>query len=635
MKVNIILSNENENSITDANIINFLFKKIKHNLDVKIVNINSFKCDNASINLFIGIVNPLLYPFAKTNMLLIDNNLFPKSYMFSLKNIDYVFTKTSDIASYLSNFIQKDQIIDIGWRSTDLKVTSAESDFSKYLLFCHDANDQAVYRKIITTWNQRLSDDGFSGKLHVVNFGLTKMNISEITASNIIIENTISQEAFERLFNTCGVHICLPEHFSFSHYLNQSMLCRSVVIIPDQMGYKDFTANADGSFGDYGFFVTGRESKHKTLFGTKFSFNEDSFLAKVNEVSKVKRNTLENLGQQARSDALRNHARNNGLFKDHMTSIIKKTLSKPKTEMLKNVLDDNLPTVSIVTLTHNRKKFFRMAILNYNQIEYPKQKLEWIIYDTSNSENCVEDMLPGENDRSKYNIKYFKSDAVETIGESRNFAMRQCQNDIIVFFDDDDYYPAESVKKRVTPLIHDSSINLVACSAIGTFAINKYKSFVDYPSITGTPSKRFRIATLALRRAIIGKNDNFWCDNTSINEFHSIFSSNLRSIQEINWEGVIVSLVHSQNTTHRVIPKSEINERGEEVNECHFGFGNKLFKFITELDISDEELQNREKIKLEKQKELMAQQLASTPPDQAEGNNGATEEISEVDGETN
>ena len=43
MKVNIILSNENENSITDANIINFLFKKIKHNLDVKIVNLNSFK----------------------------------------------------------------------------------------------------------------------------------------------------------------------------------------------------------------------------------------------------------------------------------------------------------------------------------------------------------------------------------------------------------------------------------------------------------------------------------------------------------------------------------------------------------------------------------------------------------------
>ena len=114
------------------------------------------------------------------------------------------------------------------------------------------------------------------------------------------------------------------------------------------------------------------------------------------------------------------------------------------------------------------------------------------------------------------------------------------------------------------------------------------------------------------------ENDNFWCDNSSINEFHSIFSSNLRSIYEINWEGVIVSLVHSQNTTHRVIPKSQINERGEEVNECHFGFGNKLFKFITELDISDEELENREKIKLEKQKELMAQQLASTPPDQAE-----------------
>ena len=228
------------------------------------------------------------------------------------------------------------------------------------------------------------------------------------------------------------------------------------------MGYKDFTANADGSFGDYGFFVTGRESKHKTLFGTKFTFNEDSFLAKVTEVSKVKRETLENLGQQARSDALRNHARNDGLFKEHMTSIIKKTLAKPKTEVLSTVIDDDLPTVSVVTLTHNRKKFFRMAILNFNQIDYPKHKLEWIVYDTSNTDNCVEDMLPGENDRSKYNIKYFKSDTVETIGESRNFAMRQCKNDIVFFlvshFMD---FPTISLPKEIEENITKTNIRKI------------------------------------------------------------------------------------------------------------------------------------------------------------------------------
>ena len=142
---------------------------------------------------------------------------------------------------------------------------------------------------------------------------------------------------------------------------------------------------------------------------------------------------------------------------------------------------------------------------------------------------------------------------------------------------------------------------MTVCSGMGTFEINKYISFIDYPELAVT-NKRYRIGTLAIRRNFIGKNENFWCDKSSINEFHTIFSSNLRFIQEISWDGVIVSLLHTKNTTHRVAPKQQINERGEEVNECHFGFGNKLFKFIIELDKSDEELQERRKLRKKKRK---------------------------------
>ena len=279
--------------------MNFLFKKIKHNIEPKIVNLKSTKCENASMNIFIGTVNPLLYNFAKTNIFLIDETMFPKSYMYTLKNIDYVFTKTASMANYLTHFLQKDQIVDIGWRSTDLRNSTTELDFSKYLLFCHDSRDQMVYKKIIQTCNNKLQTEDFSGTLHVVNFGLVRMNAAEITSSNIILENNISQEGFERLFNSCCTHICLTEHGKFSHYLNQSMLCRSVVIILDQIISTDLMKNADGSYGDYAFCVAGRESKHKSLFGNKFCFNEDSFVSKVIEVSKVKQDTLENLGQNA------------------------------------------------------------------------------------------------------------------------------------------------------------------------------------------------------------------------------------------------------------------------------------------------------------------------------------------------
>ena len=40
MKVNIIFSQKNESSLTDANILVFLFRKIKHNIEPKFVDFN-------------------------------------------------------------------------------------------------------------------------------------------------------------------------------------------------------------------------------------------------------------------------------------------------------------------------------------------------------------------------------------------------------------------------------------------------------------------------------------------------------------------------------------------------------------------------------------------------------------------
>jgi len=54
----------------------------------------------------------------------------------------------------------------------------------------------------------------------------------------------------------------------------------------------------------------------------------------------------------------------------------------------------NTPTISIVTLTHNRPNFFPLAIFNYNSINYPKKKMEWIVYDTSNNDEKIEKLLP-------------------------------------------------------------------------------------------------------------------------------------------------------------------------------------------------------------------------------------------------
>ena len=72
-------------------------------------------------------------------------------------------------------------------------------------------------------------------------------------------------------------------------------------------------------------------------------------------------------------------------------------------------------------------------------------------------------------------------------------------------------------------------------------------------------------------------------------------------------------MTHSQNTTFRNVPKTE-------QNGSHFGFGEKMFKFITELDKTDEELQaviERKKKALEEHLAKQQEEAAEKQPEEA------------------
>ena len=90
--------------------------------------------------------------------------------------------------------------------------------------------------------------------------------------------------------------------------------------------------------------------------------------------------------------------------------------------------------------------------------------MEWIIVDDDDIE-CVEALLPPIEKREQLNIHYyripkkkfddeFKPDPSNMTGEKRNYAIEKANNEVIVFMDDDDYYPKNSVKERVTALLN-------------------------------------------------------------------------------------------------------------------------------------------------------------------------------------
>jgi GR25 family glycosyltransferase involved in LPS biosynthesis len=125
---------------------------------------------------------------------------------------------------------------------------------------------------------------------------------------------------------------------------------------------------------------------------------------------------------------------------------------------LNNFSDNELPYVSILTPTKNRRKFFPMAIYNFKKFVYPKEKIEWVIVD--DGEEDLSDLLP-KDERIKY-VK-IQPEGNLTIAMKRNLCVKYAKYDYFVHMDDDDYYNEFSVMSRIRTLLTYPDKDIVGC----------------------------------------------------------------------------------------------------------------------------------------------------------------------------
>ena len=105
------------------------------------------------------------------------------------------------------------------------------------------------------------------------------------------------------------------------------------------------------------------------------------------------------------------------------------------------------PTVSICTPTFNRREFIPQLIKCVKNQTYPKQLIEWIVVD--DGEDSVEELF---KEVDFLTMKYFRIEEKMKLGKKRNFMNEKATGDILVYMDDDDYYPPERVNHAVNKL---------------------------------------------------------------------------------------------------------------------------------------------------------------------------------------
>ena len=104
-----------------------------------------------------------------------------------------------------------------------------------------------------------------------------------------------------------------------------------------------------------------------------------------------------------------------------------------------------LPFVSVCTPTFNRRPFISSMIGCFNHQDYPKDKIEWIILDDGTDK--IEDLVSHIPQ-----VTYYKYDKKMSLGKKRNLMHKKCKGDIIVYMDDDDYYPPQRISHAVEML---------------------------------------------------------------------------------------------------------------------------------------------------------------------------------------
>jgi glycosyltransferase involved in cell wall biosynthesis len=109
---------------------------------------------------------------------------------------------------------------------------------------------------------------------------------------------------------------------------------------------------------------------------------------------------------------------------------------------------DPVPLVSCIMPTSNRREFFDRAVHFFRRQDYPNKEL--VVVD--DGQDLVQDLVAGKPD-----IRYMGLASRTSIGEKRNIAVAASRGEIVVHWDDDDWYDPARLSYQVAPLIADQA----------------------------------------------------------------------------------------------------------------------------------------------------------------------------------
>jgi len=207
------------------------------------------------------------------------------------------------------------------------------------------------------------------------------------------------------------------------------------------------------------------------------------------------------------------------------------------------------PFISVCTPTFNRRPFIPIMIKCFEHQTYPKDKIEWIIVDDGTDK--IEELVTHIPQ-----VKYFKYDEKMTLGKKRNLLNEKSKGEIIIYMDDDDYYPPERISHAVEMLISNKKALCAGSSAMLIYFkhINKMIQFGPYGPNHSTA------ATFAFKRELLSKTK--FDDISSVAEERKFLKDYTIPFVQLDSKKTILVFSHNHNS----FDKKELLQQGPNPN---------------------------------------------------------------------
>ena len=209
-----------------------------------------------------------------------------------------------------------------------------------------------------------------------------------------------------------------------------------------------------------------------------------------------------------------------------------------------------LPLVSIVTPTYNRRRFIPALIEMVKQQTYPRDRLEWIVYD--DGQETIEDLIEAAKPMLP-KVKYIFSDEKMTLGEKRNRLNQEANGDIIVAMDDDDYYVPERVSAAVNALQNNPRVDLVGSSKVDMDFSDTKEIYVVGPYFTNHATN----GTMAWRKRYAMA--HLYDETVAFAEEKSFLDGYKHPLIQLDCKNVMLVMSHSDNTFDKTQLRSNNN----------------------------------------------------------------------------